>query len=329
MDFEEIIKNFRERKVLVIGDVFLDKFMLGDVERVNPEQPAAPLIKILTEKFVLGGAGNVANNISSMGGNVTLVGILGNDDYAKILSELCSDLKIKLISFYNNKPTIVKKRIMAHGQQIARFDIGEADMEKISDRVQEDILNLLITEIPKYELVLISDYNKFMLTDKLIREIIRLANDFGVKTLGSPKPINADSFRNCFAISLNRIEAEDITSVKYKNELDVLTNMSLGLSDRIKPKYIVITCGADGAFSYHDGTAEFVETVAKEVADVTGAGDTFVAALALGLSSKIDAHDSARLANYASGVAVGKVGTHAVSSQELINYINRDNHNNK
>jgi len=329
ISFIETIESFKEKKVAVIGDILLDVFMFGEVERVNPEQPASPLIKILKEEFILGGAANVAHNVSKLGTGVSLYGLLGNDMYSQEIAQLCKKHNVDLNGINIESPTIAKHRLIAHGQQIARFDTGERNLGEIEKKIYEDILEKLSHRVKEYDIIVLSDYDKHIFSEFFTREIVKLGQANNLPVIAAPKPRNTHYFNLCDLICQNKNEAESFTGVRYSNGLDTLVNMGKVIHDRLKPKYVVITCGADGAFSYHNGDTDFIPTVAREVSDVTGAGDTFLAALSLGIAANLSVHDSARLANYASGVAVGKVGTHAVSSQELMNYINRDNHNNK
>jgi len=321
---KEALHDFKKRKILVVGDIILDRFRWGKVRRINPEQPAAPLVNIYSETYVLGGAANVANNIVSLRANATLYGILGNDRYAAEIQNHCDEKSILLRGFYNDKPSIVKERVMAHGQQMIRLDCGEDDgggLEKITKEIQDNILQSLEKEIRNYDLIILSDYNKFLFNNRFSQSIIALANSNNLHTIVDPKPDNADFFKNCTIICPNKDEAEKITGIKYSNGEDILTRIGKSLSQKINAKYVIITCSEDGVFSYHDGNSLFIPTIAKEVADVTGAGDTFAAALGLGFASNLNIHNAAKLANYAAGVVVEKIGTATPTIEEIEAYL--------
>lgn len=318
---EKILDEFRKRKILVIGDIILDKFSLGEVERINPEQRAAPLVKILKETYALGGAANVANNVSSLGADCYLYGTIGNGVYGKKLEKLCEEKKIKLRIFYNENPPIVKQRVIAHGQHIARLDFGEEKLEKLNIDIQNKILNSLKNEINSFDFIILSDYNKSLFDENLSREIINMANLHNIPVLVDTKPSNLNFFKNCTIICPNKHEAEEMTKVKYTGEEDILTKMGEILCEKACSKYAIVTCGKDGMFGYdkNEKKAIFIKTKVKEIGDVTGAGDTFAAIFALCMASKLSMYDSAKLANYAAGIVVGKVGTSVVTINEFMN----------
>jgi len=319
MDLEKFFDETKKRKILVVGDLILDKFTWGEIERVNPEQPAAPLVKKMGKSYALGGAGNVARNIVSLGAKCSLYGILGNDEFGKQFEELCVKKGVKLNGIYGESPTITKQRIMAHGQQIVRIDMGEDGLEKINSNLEEKLMHSLKKEIPECDFIILSDYDKQIFQKNSTKKIIELAKKYNVATLVDPKPCNLDFFKGCTVICPNKHEAEKMTEIKYSNGKSQLTKMGEALSKRVNAKYVIITCSEDGMFSYDDEKKNsiFVETKAKEVSDVTGAGDTFAATLTLGLASKLNIHDSAKIANYAAGIVVGKVGTATCTKEEL------------
>ncbi|MFH1607536.1 MAG: PfkB family carbohydrate kinase [archaeon] len=321
------LDKFGDKKILVMGDVCLDKFSWGSISRVNPEQPASPLVKISKESYVLGGAANVARNISSLGVECYLYGIVGRDFFGEKISQLCEENKIKFRTFYNQEPTIVKQRIMAHGQQVARFDHGEINLNKKSKEIDKKILGLLTKDLSGMDYVLLSDYNKHFFDEVLSKEIILLANSMNIPVLVDPKPMNVHFFKNCTVVRPNEKEAEIMTGIKYSNEKDVLAKIAEKLTEMTDSKYAVITCGKDGVFSYDRFQKEFrhVGTKAIEVRDTTGAGDTFAATLALGLSSGLGLFEAVKLGNYASGVVVEKVGTAVPTVDEIKKKIDQDN----
>ena len=326
MNFLEVVDSFKKRKVAVVGDILLDRFMYGNIERINPEQPASPLVRILREELILGGAANVAHNLMRMGAQVDLYGILGNDDYAEEIKKLCRESNIVFYAPVREIPTVTKNRIIAHGQQIARFDTGEDSFKLYSENSFSDkLLENLLKNIDQYDLLIASDYNKSLFSEKFAQEIICLGKKYDVGVIAAPKPVNTLYFKGVNLVCQNRNEAESFTGINYQNGLDTLIRMGKSIHSTLASDYVVITCGEDGAFSYHNGDTEFIPTVAKEVADVTGAGDTFLSALSLGFVSGLSLHDATRLANYASGIAVSKVGTHSVSSKELIDYLEKEN----
>ncbi len=318
---KEALNDFKKRKILVMGDIILDRFTWGVIERVNPEQNAAPLVKVVSESYILGGAANVASNIASLSAKVSLYGFLGNDSYSKEIQRLCQEQNIQLHTFYNNQPTIVKQRIMADRQQVTRVDFGETKLGTLSRKIQEEILDELNNTISEHDLIILSDYNKGFFDSFLSRGIIETTNSYKIPILVDLKPANMDFFNGCTIICPNEREAQEMSGIKYQNGNETLSKIGKKLSERMNSQYVIITCGKDGAFSYHNGSSEHIPTFAKQVSDVTGAGDTFAAALALGFSSGLSIHDSTRLANYAASIVVEKVGTATASLEELISRI--------
>ena len=322
-NLEKVIDEFEKKSILVLGDVFLDKFSFGEVQRVNPEQPAAHLVKVIKEEHILGGAANVANNISSLSANCCLYGIVGNDSYKEEIKKLCLEKKITLKDFSGEGPTIIKQRVIAHGQQIVRLDFGENNLKKIGADIEKKIINSLEKEMINYDFIILSDYNKSFFNRSLSEKVISMANSKNINSLVDPKPCNWDFFQGCTVVCPNRYEAEKITGLKYSSEKETLEKMGEAIFEKIGAKYIVITCGENGAFIYdkYSQNSLFIEAQVREIADVTGAGDTFAAVLSLGLSSKLDIYNSLRLANYAAGIVVKKVGTATITASELKNSV--------
>jgi len=326
---KETLNNFPNKRVLVMGDIILDKFSWGSVERVNPEQPAAPLVKIIKESYSLGGAANVANNIVSLGAKCTLYGIIGDGLSGKIIKKICKEKSIDLKKFNSKNQPLMKQRIIAHGQQITRLDFGEKEIKKISSETKNKIINLLKKEIKKFDIIILSDYDKEFFREDFCREIIQISNSNHIPILVDPKPKNLDFFKNCTLVCPNKKEAEDISGIKYSKSKEILVQMGRAISESVNSKYVIVTCGEEGMFCYNSPKEEciFVNTQAKEVADVTGAGDTFAATISLGLISGLEIKEAAKLANVASGIAVGKIGTCSITVKEIRNYLERQDLN--
>ena len=326
MNFLKSLKKFPNQKIAVIGDVFLDRFRWGIIDRVNPEQPASPLVKIIEETSVLGGASNVANNVSCFGAKCDLYGIIGRDLEGKKIKNLCYESRIKPSLFEREEPTIIKERVMAHGQQVVRIDVGEANPSRIGKELEDRIIDVLEKRLDTYNFVIMSDYDKGMFDEKFSRKMINLANSKNIPTLADPKPQNISCFYGCTVIRPNKREAAMITGINYENGERTLEKMAKILIKKTNSKYAVITCGEDGVFCYNQEKRKslMIKTKAKEVADVTGAGDTFVATLALGLASGLEIFRASELANYASGLVVEMVGTATTNIEELKKRLQED-----
>jgi len=312
-----------ENNIAVIGDVMLDRFEEGKKAfRKNPENPDVPIV-LAEEKFFLGGAGNVARNIVSLGARCDLYGVVGNDLYGHEIARLCGLENIGLKLFFDNKPTILKARIFINGEYRHRSDLGETDLKKISPEIQEKILDKLKQEIENYQGIILSDYNKRIFNYSFAQEIIKLANEHDIPILADPKPVNIDFFKDCSVVCPNKKEAQEITEISYFNNEDVLFKIGERLKQRTSSRYTVITCGEDGAYVYYDGKSKMEKTIAKKVVDSTGAGDTYAAVLLCGLASKLDIFKATEIANIAAGLVVQKYGTATVSMDEIERYIEK------
>jgi len=321
------LEEFKKKKVIVLGDIILDKFRWGKIDSLNPEQPAAPKVKIKNETYALGGAANVANNVVSMGASCKLYGLLGKDDYSKKIKQICEERGIDLNSYKKDSETITKQRIMAHGQQITRLDYGEFEIEQIKEETKKLIINDLKKDLQHFEIIILSDYKKGFFDEGFGKEIINLANSLNIKTIVDSKPSNINCFKNCTLIRPNKHEAEEMTRVKYINDEKILEEIGKRLCEIVNSKCCVITCGGDGAFGYEKNGSKstFIPSKAKSIADVAGAGDTFAAALTLSLASGRGLKEAIILANYAAGIVVEKIGTATASAEEIRKKIEDDN----
>ena len=326
---KEILDKFYGKRVLVLGDIILDKFSWGEIERLNPEQPAAPNVNVeeSEETYSLGGAAKVANNVVSMGGNCKLYGILGRDFYGYKLKSLCEQVGISLIPIYNGNQTIVKQRVMAHGQQVARLNYGEKNRNGINPKEQKGLIKILEKDIENCDFIIFSDYNKGFFNENIAQEIIEITNFKGIQNLVDVKPANINYFKGCMIIRPNQKEAEEITGIKCSNERDNLVEIGKRLCEKVNSKYAIITLGKNGVFSYDKSTNQYmmIKTKAKVIADVAGAGDTFAAAASLALSSGLNVHEASRLANYAAGIVVEKIGVATANLDEIKQKIEQEN----
>jgi len=324
------LDNFNKKKILVIGDIILDKFTWGIIDSLNPEMPAAPKVKIKPlATYALGGAANVANNIVSLNAKCYLYGAIGNDKEGEEIINLCKKRGINLTKVYHGQ-TIMKERVMAHRQQIVRLEYGEWQLKKIGEDIQKKVIKNLEKDLYECDFIILSDYDKTFFNEEFSQKVIKLANSKKIPTLVDTKPSNLNYFKDCYIICPNKKEAEIMTGIKYDNGKDRLIEMGKKLSEMSNSRYSIITCGQDGVFSYDNKTGDslMIKTKAKGVADVTGAGDTFAATLALGLSSQLNITQAVELANYSSGVVVEKVGTATPTIKEIKKKIKLDMRNN-
>lgn len=322
-----IIDKFKDKKILIIGDVMLDKYIWGDVSRISPEAPVQ-VVNVKKEDNVPGGAANVARNVASLGGSVFIIGLVGDDGPSKTLKSELEKMSIVTDHLITNKkrPTILKMRIVARGQQLLRVDneeikeIGKLTTDKIIDNIRK-IIN-------KTDIIVISDYGKGLITKDLMERIVMLAEEKKKKIIVDPKPEPlSDEFlkyKGCTLIAPNHLEASIMTNIEEKTEEDLI-NIGESLMANLGCD-VLMTRGEKGISLFkRDGKIEHISTKAKEVFDVTGAGDTLVATLALCLAADSTLEDASIIANHTAGIVVGKVGTSSVKVSELKKSLEEDN----
>ncbi len=322
MDKEKLIdavKNFYGKKVAVLGDAVLDKYVYGRVERVNPENPGAPLLKIERKEFRLGCAANVALNVLSLKAKASLGCTIGEDKEGELFENLCKKNGLELF-YVQEGETIVKERSIESefNQYLLRADDGEFNLKAINEDSENVLLSFLLKK--NLDAIILSDYNKYLFRKNFARKIISFALKNNISVIADPKPVNALSFHSSTLICPNLKEAREIA----KSNSEEPKYLARRLKEIVKSKYILVTCGKNGMVCY-DGK-DFIEipTKVREVVDVTGAGDTVCAVVTLGLSSGLNLIDAAHLANYAAGIVVEKQGTSTVSKEELIDRIKSD-----
>jgi D-beta-D-heptose 7-phosphate kinase/D-beta-D-heptose 1-phosphate adenosyltransferase len=320
-----ILKAFPRVKLLVVGDIMMDRSILGKVSRISPEAPV-PVIIAETEDFNLGGAANVAHNIRSLGGTVSLCGIVGDDENGKKIYRKIVERGIRTQGIFieQGRQTTVKTRIIAHHphyQQLVRVDRETTDHPKAS--TFRSLSKFLTEKIEDFDGVVFSDYGKGLLTRKLIQTIVKKAKKSKKLIMVDPKLKNFFFYKGATVITPNTNEASEASRIPATDQSSV-EKMGRSLLKRLKCNALVITQGEKGMTIFEPRQKPYpVPTVAKEVYDVTGAGDTVIGtmALALGTGRRVSVKDAASLANYAAGIVVGKVGTAIVSSEELLKVI--------
>jgi len=324
VDLEEVLEKFSDKRIIVLGDIMLDKFTQGKIRKLNPEQPTSMNIDILegSDSYFLGGAANVANNLASLGARCRLYGAIGADAEGEKIKELCEKERIDFVPFIERKRTNMKWRTIAHGQQTQRMNFGERE-PPVGNKIENLLLEKLKKDLEKANFLILSDYDKGFFTQELSQKIIELANKKGIPTHIDFRPKNINYFKGGTIISPNEQEAEEITGLGYLGNGDTLEKMSKILIEKTGAKYSIITCGEDGVYAFNSEKNESFMVPAKaiEVYDVTGAGDTFAASLPLGLASGMDLFEAVKLANYASAVVVRKRGTATATPEEILKKI--------
>jgi D-beta-D-heptose 7-phosphate kinase/D-beta-D-heptose 1-phosphate adenosyltransferase len=302
--------------VLVVGDIMLDEFIWGKVRRISPEAPV-PVVEVLKEEDRLGGAGNVAANIKSLGGTPIPIGVVGKDHAAqRIVNLLKNDWRIDVSGMIeDDRPTTVKSRIVAHHQQVVRTD--RESRKPLGSSINRALAEIFLKRLAEAQAVIVSDYDKGVVNRDLLSAILPEAKSAGVPVFLDPKVHHADYYRPITMITPNQREAELLTGTAIDDErsLDQAGRMLL---ERFECEYALITRGEEGMSLFNRMGSRHFPTFAREVFDVTGAGDTVIATLALACAGGASFEQAAVLANHAAGIVVGKIGTATVARDELL-----------
>ncbi len=315
---KEIIEAMPARKIVILGDVMLDEFVWGDVTRISPEAPV-PVVDIRRESIHLGGAANVLANAAALGAQACVIGVVGNDTAGERLRkrlEKASPLQDPgFLIVDQSRPSTLKTRIIAHSQLVVRAD--RELRTPVNGSVQESILSALKNAIRNADALVVSDYDKGVVTPAILKEVLPAAYT-RMPVLIDPKIRNFPSYRPASLITPNHHEALRMTNLEEDSD-DGLHRAARMIRKRLECDAVLITRGDRGLLLLEgDGSPVFVGTSAREVYDVTGAGDTVIATLATALSAGASMLEAATLANHAAGVVVGKVGTATISGEELL-----------
>ena len=313
----EYITRFNNATVLVIGDIIADHYIWGKVERISPEAPV-PIVDVQSESFLLGGAGNVASNILSLGGRVRICGVVGRDDMGRwIINRLKSDgVCTDGIVVEEGRPSSKKTRVIAHNQHVVRFD--HESRGDISLHSQDLINEYIKTHINDIKVVIISDYAKGVITRDLVKNILQLAADYNLCVIVDPKLKHFEFYTGASIITPNTSEASIASGISISDNETLLKAGNI-LLNQSNAEAILITRSEHGMSLFQrNSDVTHIPAVAREVYDVTGAGDTVVSTLALSVAAGASLRDSAFLANYAGGIVVGIVGTASVHQEQLI-----------
>ena len=312
----DIISKFPKAKVLVIGDLIMDHFIWGSVDRISPEAPV-PVVDVSDEEILLGGAANVVNNIRGLGGKCYITGVAGKDSDGKKLLTLLKEKKVDAdgIIIDKSRATTIKTRVVAGNQQVVRFD--RESREFIGDNILKKVINYVSSMVSKIDVIVVSDYDKGLISAEMLEEVIKIAKKHGKKVAVDPKVTHFDYYEGVNIITPNNKEASEASGIKIKDEKS-LYKAADNLIGRTATEALLITRGEHGMSLFEDRIETHIPTVAKEVYDVSGAGDTVIGVLALALGSGANYKEAATLANFAAGVVVGKLGTATLTKAELL-----------
>ncbi|MBN2120967.1 MAG: D-glycero-beta-D-manno-heptose-7-phosphate kinase [Candidatus Omnitrophica bacterium] len=310
------IPKMRKVRALVVGDVILDHYIWGSADRLSPEAPI-PVVLANKEEYFLGGASNVAHNISALGAKVSICGTMGADFYSQRLKSLLKNKKIAqdLLIADKTRPTTLKTRVIAQRQQAVRIDWESCEF--LSSKVNKEITALIRKNINKFDVVIIEDYGKGVVNPTLLEELVCLCRKSKTIITVDPKEEHLDYYKGVTALTPNLKEAEYAVGIKARNSKD-LSMLAKMLLDRLNPQALLITLGDKGMKLFLEGGKSFhLPTYALEVFDVSGAGDTVIAVFSLALASGASFLEAAALSNFAAGIVVGRLGVAVTNPAEL------------
>ena len=315
---EQLLETMRDRKIVVLGDVMLDEFVWGDVTRISPEAPV-PVVDVRRESVHLGGAANVLANAVALGAQACVVGIVGNDSAGKLLRERLQEASALQAKDYlvvdESRPSTTKTRIIAHNQLVVRAD--REQRTPVNGQTEKRLLELLKKVVTEVDAFVVSDYDKGVVTPNILAEILPIAYA-KVPVLIDPKIRNFAHYRPASLVTPNHHEALRLTNLEADSD-DGLHEAAKLIRAKLGCDAVLITRGDRGIMLLEgDKDPVFVETAAREVYDVTGAGDTVIATLAAAMAAGATVLEAANLANHAAGIVVGKVGTATTTADELL-----------
>ena len=314
---DRIEEKFRNVSIAIVGDVMLDRYWWGTVERISPEAPV-PVVRLESSSLVLGGAANVAANVAGLGAKATLMGCYGNDEEGDLL---CQQLSVSAIRFdhlvkSDRRPTSVKTRIVAHNQHVVRVD--RETIEPLDDLAESTLIEKVTAVIPYVDLVIISDYAKGTVTSRLLKTVFQSAKKAGKQVIVDPKGKDFTKYKGAAMMTPNKREAVDACSLEI-HQKDALEVAGRRLMAELGLEALVITEGDKGMTLFEKNRQpQNLKAEAREIYDVTGAGDTVIACLGVALAAGMSFIDSVQVANTAASLVVEQVGTTAISLDRLL-----------
>ncbi len=320
----DIFDGFQGKRIAVVGDLMLDRYFWGSVARISPEAPV-PVVEVEDESTRLGGAANVANNIATLGGIPVMFGVVGQDQMGNLLRQLVDERGYPVAGIVtdSSRPTTIKTRVIAHNQHVVRVD-REAKND-IAPAIESLLLDALKRELPSLDGIILEDYNKGVMTRSLIVGIIAMARSAGKIVTVDPKFNNFFEYTGATVFKPNRKESEEALGRKMKS-LAEIEDCGRELVNRLQAENVLLTLGEKGMLLIEkSGGASHVPTMARQVADVSGAGDTVISTLTMGLAAGATIKESAMLANFAGGIVCGEVGIVPIDRQLLFDTVLESN----
>lgn len=313
MKISSLLRLFKGIRILVIGDIILDRYIWGKVSRISPEAPV-PIVEVTNDSFLLGGAANVANNIVALGGRASVTGVIGNDRAGEVVKDLLRERNIELAIFEDSRPTTVKTRVIAHNQQVVRFD--KEDKSTLSGKVLRRMIDYIKGSLREFDAVILSDYKKGVISKALIGEVLKVSKPAKKFIAVDPKVGHFHLYKGVSIITPNLSEAAHGSGIEIRDE-DSLVRAGRVLLKKLCCEAVLITRGEEGMTLFANNKITHIPTVARHVYDVTGAGDTVIATFTLSRAAGATLEESAMIANHAAGIVVGEVGTAAVTPDKL------------
>lgn len=313
---KQALNRFHSCRIMVVGDLMLDIFVWGDVQRISPEAPV-PVVEVQEETQLLGGSANVVHNVAALGAKAMVSGVIGNDSGGRELVRLLRRAGVPTdgIVVEEDRPTTMKTRVIARNQQVVRFDrelkrpLKRESLDLIADYLQESL--------SRVDAVIVSDYAKGVITPSLMDRIRSMRDGHRPPVIVDPKVQNVEMYRQVTMVTPNHLEAARMAGMEISDEA-TLKSAAQVLLNQLECETVLITRGKEGMSLFHrNGDTASIPTVARRVFDVTGAGDTVIATIAIGIAAGLSTVDAAMLANLAAGIVVGEVGTATVSNQRL------------
>ncbi len=317
---DDIISKFNGTKVLAIGDLMLDQYLYGTVTRISPEAPV-PIVNIDKEVCELGGAANAVNNINSLGGIVEAVGVIGKEDAGRTLLDLLKERNVNTdgIILSEDRPTTVKTRIIGNGSHIVRMD--KETRKNIGTETSEQIIEHIRNRIKKYDAILISDYDKGLITPDFLRKLIPLSKSHEIPIVVNSRIENLTYYKNVSVIISDCIKASQVIGIKPIHETSI-RNIGQWMLTHLDCKGVLITRGKKGISVFDkEGNVKHLSSISKDISDITGVEDAVTGVMTLAMANGSDLIDAAIMANAAATVVLGKTGTHTLSKEELLEQI--------
>jgi len=316
------LKRLEGARAVAVGDVMLDEYVWGHVSRISPEAPV-PVVDVQGRSHVPGGAANVAAGVVALGGAAVLGGVAGTDEPGARLREALAEIGVGAdgVLRLDGRATTTKTRVIAHNQQVVRTDFEQR--QPLSGDDERRLLEWGSSALEDADVLVLSDYAKGVLTSSVTRGLIEAAGERGLPVVVDPKGVDYAKYRGATVLTPNVHDAERAATYPVETYDDLL-EVARRLGETLPGTALLVTRGAEGMTLFSDGAAVDIAAEARDVYDVTGAGDTVVATLAVALATGVELEDAVRLANAAAGIVVGKVGTATVTLDELRSRLERD-----